>query len=187
MKPKLEHMDISRDNKLRRGLWNIVWTIAFRPSPRPAHGFRRALLSAFGATLDKTSRVYPSAKIWAPWNLRLGPAAIIGDYVECYNVAMIVVEDGAIVSQHSFLCSASHDHTREDFKLVAGPITIRRGAWVCADAFVGPGVTIGEMSILGARSVAFRTVPDGQVWAGHPASFVVERTKVDILPGVALK
>jgi hypothetical protein len=47
--------------------------------------------------------------------------------------------------------------------------TGRTASWVAAEAFVGPGVTIGEGAVLGARGCAFRDLEPWTVYAGNPA------------------
>jgi putative colanic acid biosynthesis acetyltransferase WcaF len=47
--------------------------------------------------------------------------------------------------------------------------------WVAADAFVGPGVTIGSRSVLGARSSAFGDLPADVVAVGNPAKVIKRR------------
>ena len=49
------------------------------------------------------------------------------------------------------------------------PIHIRRNVWIGFDACVLPGVTIGEGSVVGARSVVAEDVPPYTVVAGNPA------------------
>ena len=49
------------------------------------------------------------------------------------------------------------------------PIAIGDHAWIAADAFVGPGVTVGEGAVLGARAVAFRDLEPWTIYAGNPA------------------
>ena len=100
----------------------------------------------------------------------------VGDEVDCYNVAAIELGEKAIVSQKSFLCTASHDYQSPSFDLVVGPIIIGSSAWVAADAFVGPGVRIGEGTVLGARSVAVHDIDDWIVAVGNPARPVGRRT-----------
>ena len=51
-------------------------------------------------------------------------------------------------------------------------IVIEDDAWVAADAFVGPGVRVGEGAVVGARSAVFRDVPAWTVVAGAPARFL---------------
>jgi putative colanic acid biosynthesis acetyltransferase WcaF len=57
----------------------------------------------------------------------------------------------------------------------APPITIGARAWIAAEAFVGPGVTVGEGSVLGARSCAMRNIPDWMIYSGNPAMPLRER------------
>ena len=40
------------------------------------------------------------------------------------------------------------------------PIEIKDGAWVCLDAKVLPGVTIGECSVVSAGEIVRNSVPD---------------------------
>ena len=53
--------------------------------------------------------------------------------------------------------------------LVTSPIVVGDRAWVAADAFIGPGVTIGEGAVVGARSSVYRDVEPWTVVAGNPA------------------
>lgn len=165
----------STANKLGRVAWAIVWRTLFRPSPRLLFGWRRMILRAFGADVAKTARVYPSAAIWAPWNLSLGEDATIADAVDCYCVAPIALGDGATVSQHAHLCAASHDIADPNMRLTTAPIAIGAGAWVCAGAFVGPGVTLGAGAVVGARGVVVRDVEPMAIVAGNPARVIGQR------------
>jgi putative colanic acid biosynthesis acetyltransferase WcaF len=54
-------------------------------------------------------------------------------------------------------------------------VTIGPGAWICAEAYVHPGVTVGTDAVAGVRAVVLRDVPPGQVVAGNPAKFLRER------------
>jgi acetyltransferase-like isoleucine patch superfamily enzyme len=52
------------------------------------------------------------------------------------------------------------------------PVRIGRNVWIGFDACVLPGVTIGEGSVVGARSVVVADVPSFTVVAGNPARIV---------------
>jgi putative colanic acid biosynthesis acetyltransferase WcaF len=80
----------------------------------------------------------------------------------------------AIVSQHVHLCTATHD-VQGDFQLMAAPIDIGDHAWIAADAFVGPGVQIGEGAVVGARCVTTRSVEARLIVVGNPARAVGSR------------
>src|SRR5258707_9142166 len=163
-------------NKMGRTLWNIVWTIFYRPSPKMFHAWRRFLLRSFGATIGQAANPSPSAKIWAPWNLTMGDHSCLGENVDCYCVDQISIGAGASVSQYSFLCTATHDIETANLPLRTAPIVINDRAWIAADVFVGPGVTIGADAVVGARASVFRDIPDGAVAIGSPAKPVKRRT-----------
>lgn len=159
-------------NKAARVLWGVVWWLAYRPSPRVLHGWRRLLLRLFGASIGEGAHPYPSARIWAPWNLTMGEGSCIGDNVDCYSVDRVTLESYATVSQYTFLCTASHDYTVSEKPVITAPIRIGRRAWVAADVFVGPGVTIGEGAVVGARASVFRNVDSWTVVGGNPARII---------------
>jgi putative colanic acid biosynthesis acetyltransferase WcaF len=46
---------------------------------------------------------------------------------------------------------------------------------VAADAFVGPGVTVGERSVVGARASVFKDVPPDVIVGGNPARVMKPR------------
>ena len=170
---------LSRGGKVARGLWEVVSFLLFRPSPRIWHGWRRMLLRLFGARIGRRARVSPSCRIWAPWNLRMGEGSNLGPDVDCFSVAPITLEEGAVVSQYSYLCAASRDYRKRSKPLLAAPITIGKDAWVCADVFIGMGVAVGEGAVVGARSSVFRDVPPWTVVAGNPARPIAQR---ELLP-----
>jgi len=162
-------------NKLGRAVWGIVWLCLYRPSPKPFHFWRRFLLRLFGARIGHGAHPHASVKIWAPWNLRMGDHSCLSHDVDCYCVAPIFIRAHATVSQYSFLCAASHDIDDPNMPLTTAPIVIGEGAWVAADVFVAPGVTIGDGAVVGARSSVFRDVAPWTVVAGNPARFIKKR------------
>ena len=159
-------------------LWTLTWLLLFRPSPRPAHAWRRLLLRIFGAKLGRRVHPYPSAKIWAPWNLKLGHNAWLGPHVICYNQALVELEDNATVSQYSYLCTAGHDSRFElspHHSLITAPIIIKRSAWIGTKAFIGMGVCIGEGAIVGATASVYKSVDKMTIVGGNPAKFIKNR------------
>ena len=162
-------------NKLGRALWGLLWAALFRPSPRPMLGWRRVLLRLFGARIGQGAIIMPSVRVWAPWNLDMGPHSVLGDWVDCYCVDKVRIGAHATVSQYAFICTATHDETHPTMQLVTKPVAIEDQAWVCADVFVGPGVTIGQGAVAGVRSTVLHDLPAWQVCVGTPARPVRER------------
>jgi putative colanic acid biosynthesis acetyltransferase WcaF len=150
----------------------VLWTFAqplFRLSPRPCFGWRRFLLRCFGANVGRNVHVYPSATIYFPWNLEAGDESAIGEQVFIYNLGRVTLGPRVTISHRAHLCAGTHDHTKPDFPLLRPPIVIGCDAWICTDAFVGPGVTVGEGAIVGARAVAMKDVKPRSIVVGNPA------------------
>lgn len=160
---------------IRRFLWEIIQATLIRFSPRRAHGWRRFWLRCFGATLADTACTKSSTRIRHPWLLEVGQWSTIAEEVEVYNLGWIRIGRHTTVSQRAWLCAGTHDYTRIDMPLIRPPIVIGDGAWICAGAFIGPGVTIGHNAIVGACSVVTRDIPEGAVAAGNPAKVVKMR------------
>ncbi len=139
------------------------------------HGWRGFLLRSFGARIDRTARIYGSVRVWYPPNLSVGRNAVIGPGAICYSMAPLEIGDDAVVSQRAHLCAGSHDIDDPHFQLVVRPIVIGPKAWVAAEAFVGPGVEIGEGAVLGARGVTVKSLMPWTVYVGNPARTVRKR------------
>lgn len=174
-KNSLQSPVFSKANKLARILWMIVYHSVFKWSPVPFFGYRRMLLRLFGANVGVGVNVYPTAMIWLPSNLTLHAGSSVGPHVKIYNQGEIVIGKNSIISQYSYLCASTHDYNDPLHPLILCPITIRSNVWVCADAFVGPGVTLNEGCVVGARAVVNRDATSWDVYAGNPARVVSKR------------
>lgn len=171
---------VSLGIKLKRVVWNVTSALLFRPFITPVfRKWRLLLLRIFGAEVEWDANVYASAKIWAPWMLRMGHRACLGPEVICYNQDWVVLEDDAIVSQYSYLCTAGHDidHANTaDSGLITASIVLRRGAWIGSRAFIGMGVEIGENAVVGATASVYKNVEPWAVVGGNPAKVIKKRT-----------
>lgn len=166
----------SKSNKLHRLIWSIAWACLARPFPRSmAMGWKRTLLRAFGAKISSTAAVYATAKVFQPWLLTMDDYACLAEGVECYNAAPIIIGVNATVSQRAYLCTASHNIFSSQHEQIQEPIIIKDRAWVAAEAFIGPGVTIGEGAVVGARGCVFKDIESWTVVGGNPAKFIKKR------------
>jgi putative colanic acid biosynthesis acetyltransferase WcaF len=166
--------------KLRRFVWEVVWLLAFRTTPRWAlHGWRRFLLRCFGAKVGAGCRIAPSCRVWAPWNLTMGEFSVLGDGVDCYSMGRITIGSKVAVSQRSFLCTGSHDVRSLSRPLITGPIVIEDHVWIAAESFVHPNVVIRQGAVIGARSVVVHEMPAWSICAGHPCRKIKDRVLRD--------
>ncbi|AFH49123.1 Acetyltransferase [Ignavibacterium album JCM 16511] len=167
---------LSRKNQIARFIWSVVWGIFARPIPRSLfNSWKLLLLRIFGAKVHKKSVVYSSAKIFMPWNLEMEEYACLGPEVDCYNVGLVKIGKHTTVSQKSYLCTATHDIEKSNNPLVIKSIIIEDQAWIAADVFVGPGVTIGQGAVVGARAAVFKDVEPWTIVGGNPAKFIKNR------------
>ncbi len=162
-------------NRLYRLSFQLVWALCAAWTPPPLRRWRRWILCRFGARLAPTANVYGSARIWSPANLTMDDYAAVGPGAIVYAMAPIRLGAYAIVSQRAHLCAGTHDIEDPAFQLRARPIVVGARAWVAAEAFVGPGVTIGEGAVLGARACAMRDVEPWTVNSGNPAQILRHR------------
>ena len=158
-------------------LWWLVQATLFACSPQVMFGWRRWLLSLFGAKIGKGVLLRPSVKVTYPWKVSIGDFAWIGDDVVLYSLGEIEIGDHAVVSQRAYLCAASHDYTQPDFPIYAKKVCVGAQAWLATDVFVGPGVTIGDGAVVGARSSVFHDLPPMMVCVGCPAKPVKPRIR----------
>ena len=164
----------SRAEMVRRLFW-IVGQLLFRVSPRPFFACRRLILRCFGATVGAHVHTYPSTRIYFPWNLSIGNWSAIGENALVYNLGPVTIGQKVTISHGAHLCAGSHDYTRADMPLLKPPITISDQAWICADAFVGPGGVGSEGAVVGARAGVMKDVEPWTVVAGNPARFIKKR------------
>ena len=157
----------------QEALWVLVKCVFFlNPWPWPS-ALRVALLRGFGATIGERVVIRSRVNVTFPWRLTVGDDVWLGEEVLLLTLAPITIESDVCISQRAFLCTGSHDFRAEDFALIAKPITVRRSSWIAAQAFIAPGVEIGEGSMVSAGSVVLDSVPAGSLVRGNPAAWSV--------------
>ena len=155
-----------------------MWSIAkpaFHLSPRNMFRWRSFLLRIFGAKVGKNVNIYPSAIIYMPWNLKIGDFSSIGEWALIYSIGKIDIGRAVTISHKAQLCSATHEYENPKLPLIKKKIVINDFAWICTDAFIGPGCDVGEGSIIGAKSVVLKNIDKWGVFVGNPAKFLKNR------------
>jgi len=169
----------TRREQFRRALWSIgEW--AFRLSPRPFFAWRCWVLRLFGAKIGQHVHMYPTTRIYMPWNLEVDDWGAIGEDAFIYNLGVVRVGKAAAISYRTHICAGSHDFDDPTYPLLKLPVTISDGAWIGTDAFIGPNVTVGTNAIVGARAVVVKSVAPGHVVAGNPACTIRVRPGADV-------
>lgn len=163
-----------KEHRIVRVLWAIINATVFRITP--TNILRISWLKLFGANLKWNHVIYPSAKVFAPWNLSITAGSVIGPRVEIYNKAPVSIGTGVVISQDTFLCTASHDISSPTMALVTRPITIENNVWIGARSIVLPGVILRTASVVGAGAVVAKDVDEWSVVGGNPAKLIKKRS-----------
>ena len=158
-------------------IWWAVQATLFAWSPQILYRWRAFLLRLFGAKIGKNVVIRPSVKITYPWKLTIGDYAWVGDDAVLYTLGEITLGANSVVSQKCYLCTGSHDYQSAHFDINAAPIVVGEKCWLATDVVVAPGVTIGEGTIVGARSSVVKSLPANMICRGNPA--VVTRERVE--------
>jgi putative colanic acid biosynthesis acetyltransferase WcaF len=159
----------------RELLWRMVQQAVFGCDWLKAYGWKRRLLRRFGGEIADGVVIKPRARVTFPWKLSIGANSWIGEEAWLLNLDRIEIGANVCISQRVFLCTGNHDWSRESFDLRTQPIIIKDGAWICAGAFIGPGVTVAENTVVTAGSVVTRDLPPGMICSGNPCVPVKKR------------
>lgn len=159
-------------SKSKELAWYIIRRFFFQTAwPMPSI-WRVRLLRLFGATIGEGVVIRAGINITFPWRLKVGDYVWLGEEVLILSLAQVTIESNSCISQRAFLCTGSHNFRVSTFDLQTAPITIRQGSWVAAQAFIGPGVEIGEGSVISAGCVIMKDVAAHSHMRGNPAEFV---------------
>ena len=171
---------IQRSKSLRevltRALWYLVSVIPFNLPGRFFSPLRLFLLRAFGANIHSQALICSGVKIWFPHNLQIGQATTIGRKVEIYNYSPVIIGSNTVVSQYSYICTASHDYSSPYMTFYSSPIHISSNVWIAASTMLCPGVSIGDGCVVGARSLVTSNLPPWTICVGSPAKVLKQRS-----------
>jgi putative colanic acid biosynthesis acetyltransferase WcaF len=145
--------------KARIALWFIVQHLVFKGTFTPL-SLRPTLLRIFGSSIGRRVFIRRGVKIHFPWNLEIGDDCWIGEEVWFINHEKVKIGSNVCISQRSIICSGGHDYRSASLEYAHKPIEIKEGAWVCLDAKILPGMTIGECSVVSAGEIVRKSVPD---------------------------
>ncbi len=90
----------------------------------------------------------------------------------------IIIEDNVMVASNVLVADDLHGYETADepykYQRMSriAPIVTTCGYWKAQNVVVMPGVTIGELTIIGANSVVTRSIPPRSIAVGAPATAV---------------
>lgn len=164
-------------SKFVEAIW-YLFKVCFFLSPLPwPNTIKIFFLRVFGCQVGNGIVIKPRVNIHFPWKLELGNNVWLGEEVFILNFEQVRIGNNVCVSQRVFICGGNHDYRDYSFKYKNGPITIEDEAWVGAQSFVAPNVTIHRQCVVTAGSIVTTDLPELMVCSGNPCKPVKVRWK----------
>lgn len=161
---KFKNNSLTTRLRLKLILWLVCQSIIF--PVLPFSSIKSLFLKFFGAKLGLRIKLRRGTRVHFPWNLEIGNDCWIGEEVWFINHEKITIGSNVCISQRSIICSGGHDYRSASLDYAHKPVVIKDGAWICLDAKVLPGVTIGECSVVSAGEIARKSLPDYSMLVG---------------------
>jgi len=107
--------------------------------------------------------------------VKIGKNVVIAAYtvIDPFFPELIAIDDNVIVGVGAIILA--HEYTQE--KLRKGRVHIKKRALIGAGSLIRCGITVGEHSIVGAKSFVNKDVPDFTTVGGVPAKIKEEKGK----------
>ncbi len=137
---------------------------------------------------DLIGRLGNEVSILSPFYCDYGEFIEIGDYTFINHNAYLMDGGGIRIGSHCFIgpnCgmyTAQHPLLPEERNRGlerALPIEIGNNCWIGADVTILPGVSIGEGSVIGAKSVVTKDIPPESIAAGNPCRVIRQLSEED--------
>jgi acetyltransferase-like isoleucine patch superfamily enzyme len=103
--------------------------------------------------------------------IRIGARTFVNSAVFIYSNSAVTIGEGCLIGNGCYISDFPFHAVHCDQSPLSRLITIGRNIWLGEGSFVMPGVTIGDHSVVAARSVVFEDIPASQLWRGNPATF----------------
>jgi len=136
---------------------------------------RERLSEIIGRSIDKSTTVFTPFHTNFGKHIQLGKNVFINHACTFLDLGGIVIEDEVLIAPKVSIITENHPVNPAERKILdLKSVTIKRNAWIGANATILPGVTIGENSVVAAGSVVTKDVPMNTVVAGVPAKVIKE-------------
>lgn len=132
-----------------------------------------------GVKVGKNVEFFQGVKIQGIGEIEIGDGAFIGHEVLLMvnDGSKIILEEEAIISSRTTVVTGFHPITPSGKRIVSregttSTIRICRGVGISVNCVILAGVTVGEMSLVGAGSVLTKNVEPYTLVGGCPAKFI---------------
>jgi len=160
---------------IKRTVWYFINAIFFMNPLFPFRSIKPSLLRMFGAKVGHHCLIKPSVNIKYPWFLEMGDYVTLGERVWVDNLAKVKLGSQVTLSQGVVLITGNHNYKSVSFDLIVKEIHIQEGAWIGANAIVGPGVIVGKNAVLSMGASATKDLDANTIYAAGDPQAVRKR------------
>ena len=142
----------------------------------PFHSVRNWIWRLSGLTLGRSSTLHTGVRVFDPRHISIGEGTIIG--YSCFIDGRDQVEIGnhTDIASQVMIYSSEHDLISPEFAAISAPVKIGNYVFIGPRAIILPGVTIGDLAVVGAGAVVTKDVDPGSIVGGVPAKVIGERS-----------
>ena len=170
--------------------WSLLITIIFFNKarlirqPTRIRGYKNMKIGK-GFTTGQYCRIEAGNNLEGLKTLNFGDNVQINDRCHIAAIHNVVISSNVLIASNVFI--SDHDHgefsksvlvmSPNDRPMVSSPVVIEENVWICENAVVLKGVTIGRNSIIAAGCVVTKSVPPFSLVAGVPGN-IIKRLEV---------
>jgi maltose O-acetyltransferase len=140
---------------------------------------RRKKLTNKGACIAQTAEIGNIKADGNKSNLKIGDFSFIGR-VELALHERITIGSRVCINDGVTILTASHHLNDPSWNHKKAPIVIKDYAWICTNAILLPGVSIGRGAVVGAGAVVSKNVGDFEIVVGNPAKAIEKKRTQDL-------
>lgn len=111
------------------------------------------------------------SRIWSASKVLIGNNVLISHNVNIHDFDSHPIDYNLRIQQAEFILD-NNELPNSDYGVSEKPIIIEDNAWICFNAVILKGVTIGKGAIVAASSVVTQDVPPFTLVAGSPAKVI---------------
>jgi len=99
----------------------------------------------------------------------------IGRYTQINAFKSVIIEENVLIAENVYIGDTDHKNSIKEIPIskqgveYKGPVLIKKGAFICRNAIISGGITIGENAIVGPNSFIIKSVPKNKMAIGNPA------------------
>ncbi|MFH1244047.1 MAG: acyltransferase [bacterium] len=141
----------------------------------PLHFLRNWIWRLSGLALGRDSTLHTGVRVFDPRNIQIGEGTIIGYSCFIDGRDQVKIGNHTDIASEVMIYSSEHDLSSPEFTAVSAPVKIGNYVFIGPRAIILPGVTIGDLAVVGAGAVVTKDVAPSSIVGGVPAKVIGER------------